>query len=115
MSSQLIPKTLLDRVAQRFKTLSEPIRLQILNQLMATGEMSVMQLVKATGQRQANISKHLALMTREGILGRRKEGLNVFYRIDDPSIHGICSLVCGRIREEAAANQKILKELEVDS
>ena len=111
MASQLIPKELLERVAQRFKTLSEPIRLQLLDQMMVNGdEMSVMQLVEGTGQQQANVSKHLTLMAREGILVRRKEGQKVYYQINDPSIHGICTLVCGRLQEEVNSNQKIIEK-----
>jgi len=110
MASQLIPKELLERVAQRFKTLSEPIRLQLLDQMMVNGdEMSVMQLVEGTGQQQANVSKHLTLMAREGILVRRKEGQKVYYQINDPSIHGICTLVCGRLQEEVDSNQKLIE------
>lgn len=110
MASQLIPKELLERVAQRFKTLSEPIRLQLLNQMMVKGEMSVMELVAATRQRQANVSKHLTLMAREGILLRRKEGQKVYYQINDPSIHGICTLVCGRLQQEVNSNQQIFEK-----
>ena len=110
MASQLIPKELLERVAQRFKTLSEPIRLQLLDRMMVNGdEMSVMQLVEGTGQQQANVSKHLTLMAREGILVRRKEGQKVYYQINDPSIHGICTLVCGRLQEEVDSNQKLIE------
>lgn len=104
MANQLIPEILLERVAQRFKILSEPVRLQLLNHLMAGGEMSVNELVDELHQQQPNISKHLNLMAREGILRRRKAGLQVFYQISDPSIHGLCILVCGRLRDEASIN-----------
>jgi ArsR family transcriptional regulator len=108
MGTQLIPNSLLDRVAQRFKILGEPIRLQILNFLMVHGEMCVNQLVELSGHNQANVSKHLNMMAREGILKRRKEGLKVYYKIDDPSIHGICMLVCGRLQEEEAMYERVL-------
>ena len=100
MSTQLMSESLLEKIAQRFKALSDPLRLRLLNQLMLNGEMCVMDLVEATGQQQANVSKHLSVMSREGILHRRKQGLKVYYSIDDPSIHGLCLLVCGRLREE---------------
>lgn len=112
MSSELLPKVLLDQVAQRFKVLSEPIRLELLNQLMVNGEMTVTALVDAVGQQQANTSKHLAMMAREGIVSRRKDGLKVFYKIADPTIHGLCTLVCGRLREEASIQQRIMEAIE---
>ncbi len=114
MPKHPLPKILLERIAQRFKVLGEPIRLEILNQLMVHDELNVMRLVELTGQRQANISKHLTLMAREGILERRKDGLNVYYRIADPTIQGICMLVCGRLKEENAMNQSIFKTLDIE-
>ena len=50
-------------------------------------------------------------MAREGILHRRKEGLQVFYQISDPSIHGLCILVCGRLRDEANINPALTEDL----
>jgi ArsR family transcriptional regulator len=108
MGTQLIPNSLLNRVARRFKVLSEPIRLQILNLLMVHGEMSVMQLVELSGQNQANVSKHLNMMAREGILKRRKDGLKVYYKLDDLSIHGICMLVCGQLQEGRTIQEGVI-------
>ena len=103
MSTALLPLPYIEQVAQRFKLLSEPVRLALLNQLQVHGEMNVQQLVEATGQNQANVSKHLLLMAREGLLHRRKEGLNVYYSIKDPTIQSLCLLVCTQIRQEIEA------------
>lgn len=104
MKTSLLPPPLVERVARRFKLLGEPARLLLLNQLHANGEMSVNELVEQTGLTQANVSKHLLMMANEGLLGRRKDGLYVFYSIEDPTLHSLCLLVCGRIREEAAGD-----------
>ncbi len=101
MKREMVPEGLMERVARRFKLLSEPVRLDLLNQLQAQGEMSVQELVAATGHMQANVSKHLGLLAREGLLARRKEGLNVYYSIADPTLSALCTLVCGQIRQEA--------------
>lgn len=101
MEEQLVPKEHIEHAARRFKILSEPVRLELLNQMQKKGEMTVSELVEATGHRQANVSKHLGLMAQEGLLDRRKEGLYVFYQISDPTLSALCMLVCGRIREEA--------------
>jgi DNA-binding transcriptional ArsR family regulator len=100
MPKELLPPPMIEQVARRFKLLSEPVRLELLNQMQVHGDMSVQELVDATGYQQANVSKHLLLMAREGILNRRKEGLNVFYGIEDPTISGLCILVCGRLQQE---------------
>ncbi len=103
----LIPKPLLEQVARRFKLLGEPVRLELLNRLHATGEQSVQALVEATGLQQANVSKHLGYMARQGLLKRRKEGLYVYYSIQDPTLAAMCTLMCGQIRQEAfAATQR---------
>ena len=100
MANKLVPSERLEEAANRFKLLSETVRLELLNQLHQHGEMTVSELVEATGHRQANVSKHLGMMAREGLLARRKEGLYVHYSINDPTISALCMLVCGRLREE---------------
>jgi len=100
MEKALVPQEHLEKAARRFKILSEPVRLELLNQLQTRGEMTVSELVDATDHQQANVSKHLGLMAREGLLARRKEGLYVYYKISDPTLSALCMLVCGRIREE---------------
>ena len=57
-------------------------------------------LVEATGGTQANISRHLQTLTQAHLLSRRKEGLQVFYAIADPSIFRLCELVCGSLEKE---------------
>ncbi len=101
MSQELVPQTQIERAAKRFKILSEPVRLELLNQMQINGELTVSELVDATGHRQANVSKHLGLMAGEGLLDRRKEGLYVYYQISDPTLSALCMLVCGRLREES--------------
>ena len=107
-----IPDEFLDRMAEKFRMLADPTRLAILRALME-GEKSVGQVVEETGQNQANVSKHLKLLAETGIVGRRKEGLQVFYTIGDPLIEQLCDLVCGAIvrdaREQAEQSRKILR------
>ena len=103
MKMELIPQPLREQVAQRFKLLSEPVRLQLLNLLHVRGEMNVQQLVAATGQQQANVSKHLRQMADGGLLSRRRDGLYVYYAIDDPSLSGLCMLVCSQLERSGYA------------
>jgi ArsR family transcriptional regulator len=83
-------------VAQRFAVLAEPMRLRLIQALL-DGESNVTDLVEATGGTQANISRHLQTLIAAHILTRRKEGLQVFYRIADPTIPKLCELVCGSL------------------
>lgn len=86
-------------IAQRFAVLSEPLRLRLIHALF-DGEKSVNTLVDLTGGTQANVSRHLQTLSQASILGRRKEGLQVFYSIADQSIFELCGLVCGSIEKQ---------------
>jgi len=85
-------------VARRFAVLAEPMRLRLIQALFA-GERNVTDLVAATGGTQANISRHLQTLIAAHVLARRKEGLQVFYRISDPTISRLCELVCGSLEK----------------
>jgi ArsR family transcriptional regulator len=96
-----MPAAALELIAARFRMLAEPMRLRLLNELR-DGEKTVTALVVATGAGQANVSKHLSLLADAGMVGRRKEGLNIFYFIVDESLFELCDLVCGRLQKELA-------------
>ena len=81
-------------VAARFRALSDPSRLRILNRLMQ-GESSVQELVEATGFEQPNVSRHLSVLRREGVVARRADGNRALYSILDPTIVELCEIVCG--------------------
>lgn len=97
VTDTMVPLDLLKEAAHRFRLLGEPVRLQILNLLHAHGECHVQALVEATGQSQANVSKHLRLLLDEGLVARRQEGLYAHYSIDDPTLAALCLLVCGQL------------------
>jgi ArsR family transcriptional regulator len=88
-------------IARRFSLLAEPMRLRLLHALFE-GEKSVNTLAEVTGGTQANVSRHLQTLTDGGLLSRRKEGLQVFYAIADPSIFQLCELVCGSLEKQHA-------------
>lgn len=89
----------LSLIAGRFRVLGDPLRLQLLH-LLGESEMSVGALVEASGASQANVSKHLQILLRAGLVERRKEGLLAYYKVVDPSIFQLCDLVCGRLSEQ---------------
>ena len=93
----------LELVARRFAVLAEPMRLRLI-QALFDGEMNVNALVEETGGTQANVSRHLQTLTQAHVLSRRKEGLQVFYAISDPSIYKLCELVCGSLEKQFTKN-----------
>jgi DNA-binding transcriptional ArsR family regulator len=85
-----------DTVAGYFGVLAEPTRLRIMHAL-CLGERSVTQIVAQTGASQTNVSRHLGLMHRHGMVARRKDGTAVIYRVADPTMIELCREVCNRI------------------
>src|SRR3954451_12614733 len=96
---QPMPDDLLELMAEKFQMLADATRLAILRALMA-GEKSVGQVGRETGRGQANVSKHLKLLADSGLVCRRKEGLQVYYRLDAPLVEKLCTLVCSTIRDD---------------
>src|SRR5215467_16300204 len=106
-----IPDAFLGLMAEKFSMLADPTRLAILRTLMA-GERNVSQVIEETGRNQANVSKHLKLLADAGLVARRSEDLQVFYRLGDPLVERLCKLVCETIvkeaREEVERQKKLL-------
>ncbi|GAB1425510.1 MAG: helix-turn-helix transcriptional regulator [Thauera sp.] len=105
-----------ESVADYFSLLSEPSRLKIMH-CLCSGEESVNAVVQAAGLTQANASRHLSLLYRAGVVARRRDGNQVFYRLIDPNFAELCRTVCISIaaRDEVpprAAQRESLLRLE---
>ena len=85
-----------ERASAYFSLLSEPSRLRVLRAI-CYHERSVQQVVEETGLPQPNVSRHLALMYRSGVLSRRRAGTSVFYAVSDPTVVELCRIVCSRL------------------
>ena len=106
MAGQLSAE-ILELIAGRFRVLSEPARLAILNRLME-GEMTVTELGAATGLNQANLSKHLQRLRAAGFVRRRREGLFAHYRLADPSVQTLCEIMCARLEDQVEERAAVL-------
>ena len=98
----------LTQVAGYFAALSEPTRLQILS-LLRDKERNVGELAELCGYTSANISRHLAILSKHGLVAKDSRGTSVFYRIADESIYTLCDVVCGSLLkqlEDKARSQK---------
>lgn len=91
-----VPHEVVQHLAEYFSILGEPMRLRLLN-LLRDGEKCVQDLVEATATSQANVSKHLKVMVQAGILSRRSEGTQAYYKVEDELIFELCNLVCDRL------------------
>jgi DNA-binding transcriptional ArsR family regulator len=101
-----IPDYFLDDVARRFALLGDPTRLKIVRALHEGGELAVGEIAGAAGTSVANTSQHLQRLAVGGIVGRRRDGQAVYYRIIDETIEQLCAIVCGSV----ARSQRQLAE-----
>ena len=90
----------LERVAEQFRLLGEPMRLKIL-QALCVKPLPVGEIVAATGATQSNISKHLSLLASAGVITRQKDGQFVYYGMSNPLTMKLCELVHRELLNQA--------------
>jgi DNA-binding transcriptional ArsR family regulator len=71
-------------VTQRFALLADPTRVQLLL-LLEVREQSVQELSDAVTTTPQNVSRHLGILHRSGVVVRRREGTSVYYSLADYS------------------------------
>jgi len=108
MQSPLNPEAA-ELIARRFRALSDPTRLRILDYLRSHEEASVGELTEVLGTSQQNVSKHLSALHAEGFVSRRKRGTSSLYRITDPGVHEICDGISAGIESQLAELEAVLK------
>jgi ArsR family transcriptional regulator len=92
-----------DKAAELFAVLSTPIRLRIISQL-CQGEKNVGQLLGSIDVAQPNMSQHLNIMYRSGVLGKRRQGAQLFYRIAEETAAMACRAVCTHVAIDLDVN-----------
>ena len=97
-------------IANFFKVLSEPSRLQIVCALKA-GPQNVTEIIKQTGLGQANASKHLKLLAQAGIVSRQQRGVAAYYNIANPMFFKLCELVCETLSIQLVQQNRQIEEI----
>jgi ArsR family transcriptional regulator len=85
-----------DLAAETFRVMSAPMRLKIIN-CLCTEEKNVGQLLEEIDTTQPNMSQHLNTLFKSKILGRRREGVQIYYRIINERVVTLCRAVCTQI------------------
>jgi len=96
-------------LAERFRALGEPARLQIMHKLR-DGEQTVSALVEATELSTANVSKHLQVLFATGFVTRRKDGVCVYYALASKDVFKLCDIMCGQLDADAVERRRVLAE-----
>jgi ArsR family transcriptional regulator len=82
--------------AETFRVMSAPMRLKIIN-CLCEEEKNVGQLLEEIDTTQPNMSQHLNTLFKAKILGRRREGVQIYYRIINERVVTLCRAVCTQI------------------
>ncbi|PLS67870.1 MAG: transcriptional regulator [Cyanobacteria bacterium M5B4] len=97
----------LGQIAEYFKVLSEVSRLQVLCSLKS-GAKNVTEIMNETQLGQANVSKHLKILTQAGLVVRQPRGVNVYYHVADPKLFDLCELVCEMLKQQLQERSVVL-------
>ena len=96
--------------ADFLKSLSHPVRIALLK-LLSGGERCVCELIEEIDIEQSNLSQHLAVLRKQGLLLSRKDGTKVFYSLTCPAVLDILTIVENILGEQISQNQSLLKFL----
>ena len=88
-----------ESVAELFSLLSTPIRLKIIGAL-CHGEKNVSQLLSEIDTTQPNMSQHLSTLYRAGVLGKRRDSTQIYYRLQSDRVSSLCRAVCTQVAIE---------------
>jgi DNA-binding transcriptional ArsR family regulator len=93
------PDEVFELAAEVFRVMSAPMRLKIISSL-CQAEKNVSELLSEIETTQPNMSQHLSTLYQAGVLGKRREGVQIFYRIIDERVANLCRTVCTQIAME---------------
>jgi DNA-binding transcriptional ArsR family regulator len=100
----MLPEELLEDAARLFSLLGDPTRLRLVRELNDAGELTVGALAARSGTTLANASQHLLRLAAAGLVGRRRAGKSVVYRIVDPRLEHLCDTVCASVRDRTSSS-----------
>ena len=92
------PDAVFEKAANLFRVLSAPLRLKILS-CLCEGEQNVSYLLSKIDTTQPNMSQHLTTLYQANVLGKRRDGVQIYYRIIDTRVSALCKTVCSQIED----------------
>lgn len=90
----------IEKAAEVFRVMSAPMRLRIISCLCG-GEKNVGELLEVIETTQPNMSQHLNTLYMAGVLDKRRDGVQIYYRIVNNNIVNICRAVCQQTEVES--------------
>ena len=100
-------KTIATITSDYFKAVSHPIRIEVIK-LLATNELCVQNIISNIEIEQSNLSQHLTVLKKQGIVNSRKDGTRVIYWLNSPSPNKIISEVEEVLKSQIKQSQELL-------
>lgn len=97
------PNEVFELAADLFRVLSTPMRLKIVS-CLRDGEQNVSYLLSRIQTTQPNMSQHLNTLYKAGVLGRRRDGVQILYRIVDERVAELCRAVCKQVEVKSQSS-----------
>lgn len=91
-----------EAIAERLRVLGQPVRVRLIDRLDEDGQRTVGTLAEALDERLHNVSQHLAILRSAGVVTRRHQGREVFYKISDPTAMRVYEEVAAGLLAESA-------------
>lgn len=95
------PDEVFELAAELFQIMSAPMRLKIIS-CLRDGEQNVSYMLSKINTTQPNMSQHLNTLYKAGVLGRRREGVQILYRIIDDRVAALCRAVCTQVESQGS-------------
>jgi DNA-binding transcriptional ArsR family regulator len=89
-----------EKAAEVFRVMSAPMRLRIISAL-CNAEKNVGELLAEIDTTQPNMSQHLNTLYQAGVVGKRRDGVQIYYRIINEQVVTLCRAVCVQIASES--------------
>jgi DNA-binding transcriptional ArsR family regulator len=103
-------KMLFEKQAEIAKAIAHPLRIAILD-FLKNSEQCVCDIAEQVGSEQSNVSRHLSVMIKAGVLEYRKEGLKVIYKLKTPCILDCFLCITACLKQQAKENEKLFAAL----
>ena len=106
MSNKREDDQVFESAAELFGLLSTPVRLKIIS-AVCNGERNVSELLDQIDTTQPNMSQHLSTLYRAGVLGKRREGTQMYYRLQSERVATLCRAVCTQVAIELESEARV--------
>ena len=103
-------KKLYELKAGIIQALGHPLRLAMVD-FLSRGEQCVCDISRQVGAERSNVSRHLAVMLKAGIVDCRKEGLKVYYTLKTPCVVNFLGCVTEVLRDQMENTRRTLRRL----